>query len=642
MKSYVLLCMWTLVLSPVFCNRDLYSIIESNPDLSEFYNLIRDAETIKAGLRHSGMTVFAPNNEAWRKFQGTIPKQNLLAYHIVKMPITSDMFPLSAATEMQGGLPVYVYKHGPWPGFSSKADFYANNGLITQTDIKGTSVDGLMQVLHIIDEVLVPTVPNSYEPSLLSPNAYRVLSTPDMYGITDQLSAFESKVNQFERKNIFQGGEGSTFFIPVNGNNAPETWNQVDYKVIDGHIIPNKVYFSRTFTPEAQETLAFNENLKVMLVMKNETTLDGRDYELSVQSKTVIADARYPRGTVVARIVKPNIPVKNGVVHLIENPLVIINKNLLQILQQNSQLRQFYDTLQRNGGDLLSRISSQSDITIFAPTNEAFQRVDASRLIPIITNENSARQMLSLHLVPQTVMVEQIHAGLREVQTFDHMRKLHFGFTYHNVTVTGGGVNSTITTSDIGAFNGVIHIIDQVLGIPYNSIYDKLQTDPSLSTTYDLGTQDNYNEQFRMYDHVFTYFVPHNEGWDFIRTRYTSEYQKLVSRSYSYQVKKILNRHLIVNKRYSLQELVRLGRPVNTVEGTIEVFESNGKYYVRWDGETSEIVDYDVETSNGRVHVIRNVLFKRKDLTTGQAPITTPFLSLFTVLLTALMVIFIL
>lgn len=48
------------------------------------------------------------------------------------------------------------------------------------------------------------------------------------------------------------------------------------------------------------------------------------------------------------------------------------------------------------------------------------------------------------------------------------------------ITVEGGGVNATIVQSDIAATNGFVHIIDHVLGIPYTSVLEKLETDPML------------------------------------------------------------------------------------------------------------------------------------------------------------------
>jgi uncharacterized surface protein with fasciclin (FAS1) repeats len=48
------------------------------------------------------------------------------------------------------------------------------------------------------------------------------------------------------------------------------------------------------------------------------------------------------------------------------------------------------------------------------------------------------------------------------------------------VTVEGGGVNATVVLSNIAATNGVVHILDRVLGVPYTTVKEKLQSDPML------------------------------------------------------------------------------------------------------------------------------------------------------------------
>lgn len=48
------------------------------------------------------------------------------------------------------------------------------------------------------------------------------------------------------------------------------------------------------------------------------------------------------------------------------------------------------------------------------------------------------------------------------------------------LTVEAGGVNATAVYADIGATNGVIHVIDRVLGIPFTTVGRKVATDPVL------------------------------------------------------------------------------------------------------------------------------------------------------------------
>lgn len=69
--------------------------------------------------------------------------------------------------------------------------------------------------------------------------------------------------------------------------------------------------------------------------------------------------------------------------------------------------------------------------------------------------------------------------------TADPSKKLFFNYVENDsgrrkFYVEGGGVNATILQPDIGATNGVIHIIDRVFGSADQTIYQKLMTDPML------------------------------------------------------------------------------------------------------------------------------------------------------------------
>ena len=52
-----------------------------------------------------------------------------------------------------------------------------------------------------------------------------------------------------------------------------------------------------------------------------------------VQSNTLVGDFHHPRGVVVAQVVKANIPVRNGVIHLIEKPLIVIDIDIVNFLK---------------------------------------------------------------------------------------------------------------------------------------------------------------------------------------------------------------------------------------------------------------------------------------------------------------------
>lgn len=52
-----------------------------------------------------------------------------------------------------------------------------------------------------------------------------------------------------------------------------------------------------------------------------------------MKSNTVAGDAKHTRGVVLADIVRANIPVKNGVVHLIQRPLMVVDTSVIDFLK---------------------------------------------------------------------------------------------------------------------------------------------------------------------------------------------------------------------------------------------------------------------------------------------------------------------
>ncbi len=60
-----------------------------------------------------------------------------------------------------------------------------------------------------------------------------------------------------------------------------------------------------------------------------------------VRSNTIVGDRSHSRGMVVARIVRGNIPVENGVVHLIDKPLMIVAKSLYEYIMVRKETESF-------------------------------------------------------------------------------------------------------------------------------------------------------------------------------------------------------------------------------------------------------------------------------------------------------------
>ena len=102
-------------------------------------------------------------------------------------------------------------------------------------------------------------------------------------------------------------------------------------------------------------------------------------------------------------------------------------------------------------------LSGAGPLTVFAPTNAAFEALPAGLLQKLLLPENkeTLTKILTYHVVAAKVMAADVKAG--DVTTLE-------GSTFAITTEGGVKVNeSKVTATDVAASNGVIHVIDAVL-----------------------------------------------------------------------------------------------------------------------------------------------------------------------------------
>lgn len=62
-------------------------------------------------------------------------------------------------------------------------------------------------------------------------------------------------------------------------------------------------------------------------------------FAVYVKSQTIVGDSKHGEGVVLAEIIRANIPVRNGVVHLISRPLMIVDTSVEQFLQVKQYIK---------------------------------------------------------------------------------------------------------------------------------------------------------------------------------------------------------------------------------------------------------------------------------------------------------------
>ena len=104
---------------------------------------------------------------------------------------------------------------------------------------------------------------------------------------------------------------------------------------------------------------------------------------------------------------------------------------------------------------LVDTLKSPGPFTVFAPTDAAFAKVPKAQLDALLADKAKLSAVLTYHVVPGKVMAADVKAG--QVKTVQGSSL--------TVATTGGVTvdNAKVTTADIEADNGVIHVIDTVV-----------------------------------------------------------------------------------------------------------------------------------------------------------------------------------
>ncbi|EDW16187.2 fasciclin-1 isoform X9 [Drosophila mojavensis] len=584
-----------------------------------FYSLLEQNPVANATLSLRSCTIFVPTNEAFQRHKG--PTHVL--YHITTAAFSKDQLEKTVSSDMEGNPPLYITK-------SRNGDIYVNNArIIPSLSVELTNREGKRQVMHIIDEVLEPlTALPTAKTEINNLDALQFIQKADQLSVGDnKLRTYRSQLALMKKESLYNAPGAHTFLLPVDeGFKITTRSSLVDGKVIDGHVIPNTVIFTAASQHDEPKTsAAFEDQLKVTVSFFKQK--DGKMY---VKSNTIVGDAKHPEGVVLSEIVKANIPVKNGVIHLIRRPLMIIDTTVTQFLQDNGEngaLRKFLEVIMDSGGAVLDGINNLSEVTILAPSNEAW---NTSSIDNIVRDRKRMTDILNMHIIKERLNVEKIRQKnanmIAQVPTVNNRTFLYFNIIGEGadakITVEGGGVNATILQADVAQTNGYVHIIDHVLGVPHTTVLGKLETDPMMSDTYRMGQFSNFNDQLNNTQRRYTFFVPRDKGWQKTELDYPSAHKKLFMRDFAYHSKYILERHLVIADHvFTMKDLAQMSLTTDNVvlptfrdSLKMKVNEEAGRYVITWNYKKINVYRPDVECTNGIIHVIDYPLLEEKDI----------------------------
>ncbi|XP_050099671.1 fasciclin-1 [Anopheles aquasalis] len=613
--------------------------IQEDPDLSEFYSMVERDPTLMQMMKRDAMSVFAPTNRAFQSFTGNL---NVL-YHVLPDWVPLDRLNYRLET-LANRAAVYITRRKI--PTDPHYEVFVNNAQILDLRAANRSYRSEMnkrQALYIIDDVLV-SVPSFGESDKLGPATGDGVVTPrvsawdllvhsesSFFG-TFRLGPLRKQVMQQQQEHLYRGQGDHTFFLPVEQSYKPRSsLTRLDRVALEGHIIPNRVLFTACAPyNEPLRTLAFGENVKVTITFVSYGT--GRDARVYVMSRTALPNARLASGTVIAQVVKANLPVGNGVVHLINRPLVVVDSNIAQALQEDEDgiFSKFFDLIEDYGPDFLRALQTGSGPrTLLVPDKTAVSRIQESKYL---NDRKKMMEVFRMHLIPESLPIDRIRrssAGIGHYATAAPNMFLYFDMQQNQqshesiVTVEGGGVNATVLLPDITTTDGYIHLIDRVLGLPHMSVREKLETDPMLNLSYELGMLNRFNEQLNKTTRRYTFFVPRDQAWVNWFTKRASR-RLDVFLQHPDKVRTVMERHLIIADRvFRMSELksmspesLILPTTTNSAPLRLRVRLEDRRFFIKWQegGNWISVFRHDIECTNGIIHVLDEPLMLDTDI----------------------------
>lgn len=252
----------------------------------------------------------------------------------------------------------------------------------------------------------------------------------------------------------------------------------------------------------------------------------------------------------------------------------------------------------------LDETLNSGTFTVFAPTDDAFAQVDLSNL----TNDELTNILLN-HVLNGTATSSDLsntYLNSQAVEKFTGNENPLSLYINVDAGVTLNGAAS-VTQADLDASNGVVHVTDAVIPMP--DITTFATADPQFSSLATALTRDDQPDfvgtlstEAGTDPAPFTVFAPTNDAFASVLTELGVESLEDIDGP---TLTSTLNFHVLAGSNVRASDLT--DGEVATLEGNVDINAANATI-TDPNGRVSNITFTDVQTTNGVIHVIDQVI----------------------------------
>tara|TARA_B100001079_G_scaffold228147_1_gene206264 strand:- start:3043 stop:4014 length:972 start_codon:yes stop_codon:yes gene_type:complete len=295
------------------------------------------------------------------------------------------------------------------------------------------------------------------------------------------------------------------------------------------------------------------------------------------------------------------------------NDTCCYGSSIVDVASQEDSLSTLVAALQATGLD--AALTGQGPYTVLAPTNDAFDAflasINATSLedipVDVLTN------VLLNHVILGEVESSSLTNGYANTQAISGASGTNMSL-YINTDngVSFNGVSNVIT-ADVSASNGVVHVVDGVIGLP--SIVTFALADPNFEVLVQALTREDLTQDFVGLLSIpagsppspFTVFAPINSGFVNLLAELGVDSLNDIDEP---TLSAVLTYHVVVGAN-QLSVNLSGGMEFTTAQGGNLLFnfdDLGGGVLTDNNDRTSNIIALDVQADNGIIHAIDAVV----------------------------------
>ena len=420
------------------------------------------------------ITVFAPTDQAFDDLEAANPGiidalladipalENVLLYHVA--PVEAFSTDLSDGQEVEtlqeNGFAVTITIDGD-------DNVFVNDNLVGPADL-----DASNGVVHVIDGVLVPPVPITMPLDFeLDPAAYTiegfggaqntgVIDNPDPSGVNTSDQVWQQTQDAANDVELFAGAVVD-LDEPVDFSSSPLVSIDVWTPLADTEV---------TLRFEVENNDPPTDGMELTLSPTTTNAWETLTFDFSGNANI---DNEFVRVVVFFNLGSQN----TDDTFYADNIQIQELPTIFDIVEGSDVHTTLETALTESGLDAVTN-DTEADLTLFAPTDDAFDALPAGVLTELLDDPTGAlANVLFYHVVPGTNLSTDLSDGLEIVTA--QGETVTVSIVDDVVSING----ATVETADIAASNGVVHVIDAVLV-------------PELCTVFAGGPYNDFTTQF--------------------------------------------------------------------------------------------------------------------------------------------------